>query len=213
MATTAQIQRKPVDDRNLRPYFLVRREFNHAPDVACRYWCGVSTCSRTDRIGGRFGPEPVYEAPPAFSWTGCYVGGNAGWTGNADGDIFTHPGPPRSYGGQVFNPSPNAHSYDGGSGFIGGGQIGCNYQVSQFVLGVEGDFDGTSVDWGDTASYPTIVQRSRFDELVGPSRVGELRDPVALDSQGSAWLGLRPMDGLRNRRLGGGQGGCSIGLQ
>src|SRR5262249_34840995 len=32
------------------------------------------------------------------------------------------------------------------SGFIGGGQVGFNYQVNNFVFGVEWDIDGTSID-------------------------------------------------------------------
>jgi outer membrane immunogenic protein len=96
--------------------------------------------------------------PPVYSWTGCYIGVNVGWIGNASGDVFTHPGPPSSFGGQDFNPSPNSHTYDGGSDFIGGGQVGCNYQINQFVLGVEADISGTGFDWTETASYPAIAQ-------------------------------------------------------
>ena len=33
----------------------------------------------------------------------------------------------------------------GSSGFIGGGQAGFNYQINQWVLGVEGDFAGTTI--------------------------------------------------------------------
>src|SRR5437016_82031 len=59
---------------------------------------------------------PVYKAPPAplaFSWTGCYIGGNVGglWLKS---DWTTAAG-------------VGAGS-DTGSGVTAGGQIGCNYQ-------------------------------------------------------------------------------------
>lgn len=77
-------------------------------------------------------PAPVYtKAPmmaPAFSWTGFYIGANLGgaW---AHGDVTD------SLFGLDFNNGSN------NGVFIGGGQVGLNYQFSNFVLGVEGDFD------------------------------------------------------------------------
>ena len=74
---------------------------------------------------------PVYKAPPAvappFSWTGFYIGANvgAGWNqGTVTDSLF----------GVNFSKSSDA-------AFVGGGQIGVNYQINNFVLGVEGDFD------------------------------------------------------------------------
>ena len=98
--------------------------------------------------------------PPAFSWTGFYIGANAGgaWTpnyGNTDfGPVF--PGfivlAPQAAIPTVF-PGQLATLNGGGSksGFIGGGQIGYNWQVNQFVLGVEADAVGTDLK-GSTAS-------------------------------------------------------------
>jgi outer membrane immunogenic protein len=67
---------------------------------------------------------PVYRAPPpipfVYNWTGFYAGGHVdvGWS---DGD-----------GG-------------GSLGFLGGGQVGFNYQINQWVLGVEADISGTTI--------------------------------------------------------------------
>src|SRR5437016_3166007 len=77
--------------------------------------------------------RPVYKAPVAApivgNWTGCYVGVNAGWIGGLD-DLSTSPGPASAFGGQQFNPSPNAHTYSpNGSDVTAGGQIGCNWQT------------------------------------------------------------------------------------
>ena len=75
--------------------------------------------------------RPVYRAEPVMmapTWTGCYIGGNIG---GAFGDASVS-GP----GGTV---STN------GSGFAGGGQIGCDYQFSGgWVIGFRDMFDGTS---------------------------------------------------------------------
>jgi outer membrane immunogenic protein len=63
---------------------------------------------------------------PIFSWTGFYVGGNIGgaWANNdwTDSLFLTN-----------FNNNRGV--------FIGGGQIGGNYQIGQFVIGGEWDFD------------------------------------------------------------------------
>jgi outer membrane immunogenic protein len=70
---------------------------------------------------------PVY-APIIFSWTGFYIGGNIGgaWDRGSVNDTL--------FGLSFSNSSNNGV-------FIGGGQVGANYQMGSFVLGVEGDFD------------------------------------------------------------------------
>ncbi len=80
---------------------------------------------------------PVYVAPPpAFSWTGFYVGADIGGAFASTSLTDTALG-------------LTSHSLDT-SGVMGGGYVGYNYQLNQnFVLGVEGDFQGTSA----SASY------------------------------------------------------------
>ena len=73
---------------------------------------------------------PVY-APiaPIFTWTGFYVGVNAGYGwGNIDST--------------TFGVLPTLNDPEG---FVGGGQIGYNYQLGQVVLGVEADFQGSDL--------------------------------------------------------------------
>jgi outer membrane immunogenic protein len=93
---------------------------------------------------------PVYKAPtpppaPMFSWTGFYVGGNAGaeWTRSnftsfldPTGGFFT----PASYA--FINSIGNGSAHK--TGFIGGGQAGYNWQTGNFVIGLEGDIDWLS---------------------------------------------------------------------
>lgn len=87
---------------------------------------------------------PVYSAPKAapWSWTGFYVGGNAGYArGRADTtttipDSFAFPFPADNV---IYSDaaSPAFNS----KGFTGGVQIGLNFQVSNFVFGLEADYN------------------------------------------------------------------------
>jgi outer membrane immunogenic protein len=71
---------------------------------------------------------PPYRPPPPpipyFSWTGFYAGAHIG-VGWSDGD-----------GGSSS------------STFLGGGQVGYNYQINQWVLGLEADISGTTQNSG-----------------------------------------------------------------
>jgi len=78
--------------------------------------------------------RPAYKAPPAMvppppTWTGCYVGGNIG-------GAFGHASVSGPFGGEVSS---------NGSGFAGGGQVGCDYQFAGgWVIGFRDMFDWTS---------------------------------------------------------------------
>ncbi len=85
------------------------------------------------------GPAPfVPPPPPAFTWTGCYVGGNAGLSG---GDFNKTTLFPLDADGYWTADSATSR------GFSGGGQVGCNYQfpTSNFVVGLETDFQGSTL--------------------------------------------------------------------
>lgn len=75
-------------------------------------------------------------APP-FSWSGCYIGGNAGGVSGRVQHGSTLTG---------ANPNINFESTGRDTGFTGGGQIGCNWQYSPgWVFGVEGDINYVGV--------------------------------------------------------------------
>jgi outer membrane immunogenic protein len=76
---------------------------------------------------------PVPYAPPVYNWSGFYVGGNLG-AGFADSSWT--------------DPFTGAHNTFNKTGFIGGGQVGANWQINALVLGIEGDFDWTSTVTG-----------------------------------------------------------------
>jgi outer membrane immunogenic protein len=86
---------------------------------------------------------PIYKAapqlilPPPFSWSGFYVGVNLGVkSGRFDEFVTATPAFPL---GVLGLPS------DITTAGVGGGQIGYMWQTHQWVVGVEGDFDGTGL--------------------------------------------------------------------
>jgi outer membrane immunogenic protein len=113
---------------------------------------GVPTASMADGL-----PRTYRAAPPTHSWSGFYAGLNAGvgWSdskqsirgGDAVGqaliDAFAAAG-----GATSLSPD--------GSGFIGGAQLGFNFQSGAFVWGVEADIQGANLD-GDASSTLAIV--------------------------------------------------------
>lgn len=105
-------------------------------------------------------PPPVYIPPvPIFTWTGVYIGGQIGYAWGTQhtnfGDNF----------GDFFSTSFNTQ------GVIGGAHVGYNLQLNQFVIGLEGDVDGTS------QSKTINTGLGLFPGFVGPG--GGLVGPAA----------------------------------
>jgi outer membrane immunogenic protein len=120
---------------------------------------------------------PIMPPPPVYVWTGCYIGGNLGgaWM-NKDFHFGTE----------------NEGSMNPG-GFAGGGQVGCDYQfASNWLIGVQGMFDGTTISatdidpTGDGDRYPTTLQWF----ATATARVGFLATPALLlyAKGGAAWV-------------------------
>jgi outer membrane immunogenic protein len=78
---------------------------------------------------------------PAYQWTGCYVGGNAG--GGASASNFGATVDPGTYllGADPALVGSNASGSHNDNEVLGGGQAGCNLQSGLFVFGLEGDID------------------------------------------------------------------------
>src|SRR6476619_5185518 len=103
---------------------------------------GISLASAADlSVRTRTAVQQVYAPVPALTWTGFYAGANVGygWSSGVD---------------------PNFTSNMGG--VIGGRQIGYNWQTGMFVVGIEGDFQGSDQHHSDTGSIggtPFTVDR------------------------------------------------------
>ena len=127
-----------------------------AADIDTTYLRGTSPAYQVPQVGYPWYPTgvpaaapfyppisnaPIAPAPPAWVWTGFYVGGHVGAAvGTAN---FADPFGSSIFGDQVTTP-----------GFLAGGQIGYNWQVpnSPWVLGVEGE----SAGWSPTAPIPAM---------------------------------------------------------
>jgi outer membrane immunogenic protein len=106
--------------------------------------------------------------PVSYSWTGCYLGGNAGFA-------LAH--------NSWFDPQL---AFDSGenssSGAVAGGQAGCDYQKGNFVFGAQGLFDwtymkGSHLYTGDPL-YNDINRASWIATLTG--RIGYAAQPATL---------------------------------
>ncbi len=128
---------------------------------------------------------PTRKTPPApvssFTWTGCYVGGHVGggWGQKdlTDFDLF----------GDFYSPVADT------SGWLAGGQIGCNYQfATNWVAGIE-----VADSWANLrgASDPFFDGKAVFHAQTnwiasGAARVGYAWDRWLIYARGgAAWAG------------------------
>jgi outer membrane immunogenic protein len=126
----------------------------------------ASTAASAADLPVRAAPPPVIAAVPVFTWTGFYVGVNAGygWHDSNNSSIFVPAGvvTPASPAGLI------TYSDDDGDGFVGGGQVGYNYQFGSFVLGVEAD-----LQWADLGGSggTALVPDAFLDDGFAPAGV------------------------------------------
>jgi outer membrane immunogenic protein len=124
-------------------------------------------------------PMPVkapYNPPPAYNWTGCYIGGNAGATWANDN---LSPVSVSVFGVDV--PQGTA----AGSAVAGGGQVGCDYQFnSNWVIGMRGMWDATKAQgtssgvFAAALSVGTNVETKSFGTAV--ARLGYSLTPALM---------------------------------
>jgi outer membrane immunogenic protein len=144
------------------------------------------------------GPPPAYPPPqapaayvpvaPAFSWTGFYIGGNAGygWTS------VSSPALGGALGGAAFA-GPYSAS---GNGFLGGGQTGFNYQWANAVIGIEADFQG-STGSGTVSSVTDNINATAKNPWFGTARgrLGWAWDRILIYGTGGLAYGYSTLNG------------------
>jgi outer membrane immunogenic protein len=142
---------------------------------------------RAPARGPAFSPPP----PSYFSWTGFYIGVHGG------GDWFqkdwSSPATPINLGGCIVLGCNNSVGGHTANSWLAGGQVGLNYQVSNWVFGVEGQFSATKLE-GSNAQPPfstgfIITNHTKTDSLgTVAARVGVAWDRVLLYAKGGgAW--------------------------
>jgi len=89
--------------------------------------------------------------PVTYDWSGVYIGGliGGGWATNRFTDSFGFLGGPL-----LFN-QPIVQTVNG-SGFIGGVEIGSNYQFGKLIIGWEADWTGGDIKGTNSASFGGI---------------------------------------------------------
>ena len=155
------------------------------------------------------GVAPLYTAPPVYNWTGCYVGGGGGYAfWQQDSFSTTANGVPLT-----------ASQSNGGKGWFGQGQVGCDYQFTaplfgvQTVIGAFGDIAGGSIN--GSSSFPgfTGSERESSTWAVG-GRAGVLVTPRFLTYFDGGFTQAR-FDGVNYNFAfaGGGPAGLSLAAQ
>ncbi|HEX5508181.1 MAG TPA: outer membrane protein [Pseudolabrys sp.] len=120
---------------------------------------GISAAYATDLpVKAPAYKAPILAVPP--SWTGWYAGINAGYGFGSVGNTFNL-NPPTG------NPFDTINASNHLNGFIGGGQVGYNYQITpnSWVAGIEADLQYTNFKGSDSFSGvvpPLFRPGSRF---------------------------------------------------
>jgi outer membrane immunogenic protein len=121
-------------------------------------------------LSADLGPiAPIYKpaavpSTPFFTWTGCYLGAHVGgglarktFADTASGHLVADAAGARVPVITLTNKNAATTSFDP-SGFIGGGQFGCNYQFAQeWVAGIEADIEGADVQGSKNAGIQDVV--------------------------------------------------------
>jgi outer membrane immunogenic protein len=144
-------------------------------------------------------PAPVVDAIAAYNWSGFYIGANAGYGwGDVDttDNTMTTTGRLVGVGAGSF-PSTTflgADSSEKLDGFLGGAQMGYNYQVGTWVFGAEADYQAADLKasssfLGSVAGpyYETSAQLQSFGTVRG--RVGYAIDNVLIYGTGGLAIG------------------------
>jgi outer membrane immunogenic protein len=127
--------------------------------------------------GPAFAAEPLPPPPPpppVFTWTGVYIGGQIGgvWGSGALSNF------------NGFDPFTGAfiNSSLGGtpSGVIGGGHVGAQVQINQWILGVEGSVDGTSLTKTVNAAFPNFLGGSVITTHTTADVQGSIRGKLGI---------------------------------
>lgn len=119
-------------------------------------------------------PAPVVVAP-IFTWTGFYVGVNAGYAwnnkSNNNNALFTYNNTLYAFG--------NGSNNNNNGGFTGGGQLGYNYQFGQFVAGLEADINYADLKHNNNNNFAFAVNPASIPATIA----------VGGSGQGIEWFG------------------------
>jgi outer membrane immunogenic protein len=135
------------------------------------------------------------KAPPApvactmCDWSGFYIGGNAGagigMSRTTDTANFSAPGTLAAISPGIVNPVTADSLTRAPFGFVGGGQIGYNWQSAAWVFGLEADWQWSTQK--DTYNHASFVASSTSSNFAQVTSVDE--DKLSWLATGRARLG------------------------
>ena len=111
---------------------------------------------------------------PVTPWSSCYIGGNVGggWSRMDTTRLFQ----------DVAVPAFANYGRENESAFIGGGQVGCDFQTGNLVFGVQGMFDFGNVNGRhQLTDFPTFSETNSLKYVItATGRIGYLFTPQLL---------------------------------
>jgi outer membrane immunogenic protein len=171
---------------------------------ACAIICSVLGLLSGPAIAADM-PIPYYKAQPlpavpAYSWSGFYVGATAGGAWSDPGVASNVTGLFCSNGGGAFCPyqaitfaaANPAHYGPKASGFVGGADLGYNWQIGRWVAGLEADLS-SSLSGSSAASGITTLQQS---PLTTSSVTGSVNERLDYFGSARGRLGYSPYERL-----------------
>jgi outer membrane immunogenic protein len=114
----------------------------------------ASMLATTGAYAADLAPRPYTKAPiivdPGYNWTGFYIGGNIGYSWGRSRDTSTL----TNGAGTVLFTSADRSNLNG---VVGGGQIGYNWQMQNWLWGLEADIQGTDEKGTRLFTCPTGI--------------------------------------------------------
>lgn len=112
---------------------MLKRKLITALAASVSVFAGIGLASAADLEAVPYNKTPAYIVP-VYDWSGAYVGVNLGygWGRSVDTSFLGLP------------PALTDTVTSNMNGFVGGGQIGYNLQMQNWLVGLEADFQGTN---------------------------------------------------------------------
>jgi outer membrane immunogenic protein len=113
--------------------------------------------------------QPAVVSAPFAVWTGCFAGGNIGY-------VSAH------WNANEISPVPFSPGTTTADNIALGGQIGCDYQMGPWVVGIQGMGDGTGLK-ATASQFSGVTGTPQFREswiATGTGRIGYTVAPSIL---------------------------------
>jgi outer membrane immunogenic protein len=153
--------------------------------IAAAAFCGAPALAADMAVKA---PPPPPAVAPAYNWTGFYVGGEfgGGWATSTTTDVTATGAFPAGF----VHPPVNY------SGALGGIYGGYNYQIDQFVIGIDGDYEWASLTATSTEAAAKVAASATSSDKISwvstvTGRAGYAINNWLLFAKGGwAWAGF-----------------------